>query len=158
MDISYCPYCGSKLNDTDESCPGCGAGFPCKNIQLKVPVVSAILSAFFPGLGQMYNGDKLSKGLLFFFGFAIGSLLWFVPGILIWIFGMYDAYRKADMMQKGEVNYIPADNRNILLVVLIPLIVMLFVLAITIHAIYSIYGGPERMLYEMMYSLRVLQT
>ena len=122
-----------------------------------MPVVSAILSAFFPGLGQMYNGDRLSKGLLIFFGFTIGSLFYFLPGLLVWIFGMYDAYKTADDMDKGKIRYVPAEKRDILLIVLIPLIFMLIMLAVTIHFIYSIYGNPEQLLYEMMYYSKTLQ-
>lgn len=157
MDLSYCPYCGCKINSGDEFCTSCDSEFPCKSVQLKVPVVSAILSAFFPGLGQIYNGDRLSKGLLIFFGFAIGSLFYFLPGLLVWIFGMYDAYKTADDMDKGKMKYIPAESRNILLIVLIPLIVMLIILAITIHFIYSIYGSPEQLLYEMVYYSETLR-
>jgi len=151
MDFSYCPYCGRELNEEDESCTGCGAEFPCKNIQLKVPVVSAVLSAFFPGLGQMYNGDKLSKGLLIFFSFAIGSLFWFIPGIIIWIYGMYDAYKKADLIQKREIEFTPAIDRDLFLMVFIPLVVMLVMLVIAIYSVFLMYGSPEQMLYEMMY-------
>lgn len=112
-------------------------------IQLKVPAVSVVLSAFFPGLGQMYNGDRLYKGLIIFFAFAAGSLFYLVPGIIVWLYGMYDAYKKADLIQRGEAEYMPADNRNIMLLVLIPLIVMLALLAITLYTVSLYYGSYE---------------
>ena len=149
MNISYCPYCGKRLDDGDETCTGCGAGLSLKDVQLKVPAVSAILSAFFPGLGQIYNGDRLSKGLLLFFIFFIGSLFWFLPGIIVWIYGMYDAYRNANLIQKGETAYRPVLSGDLFLMVFIPLVVMLVSLAATIFGIYLLYGSPGQMLYEM---------
>lgn len=151
MDFSYCPFCGCEIDAGDLYCKNCSREFPKKNIQLKVPAVALILSAFFPGLGQVYNGDKLIKGLVIFFAFTFGSLLWFIPGIIVWIFGMYDACKRAESIQKGEVEYIPAKNRDIFLMIIIPLIVMMILLAITIYSVFAIYGSPQQMLYEMMY-------
>ncbi len=158
MDISYCPYCGSRLDDGDETCTECGAVLQLKDVQLKVPAVSVILSAFFPGLGQIYNGDRLSKGLIIFFIFFIGSLFWFLPGIIVWIFGMYDAYKNADLIQRGKTAYRPVLSRDLFLMIFIPLVVMLVFLAVTIYGIYLLYGSPEQMLYEMMNFSRSLET
>ena len=117
-----------------------------------------ILSAFYPGLGQMYNGDKLSKGLLIFFGFFIGSCFWFIPGFLVWIFGMFDAYKKAGRIQKGEAEYSPARNKDIALIIFIPLIVLILILGITIYAVYFYYGSPETLLNKIEYYSQYLKS
>lgn len=158
MDISHCPACGNKINEGDKICTKCGSKFPLGEIQLKVPAISLILSAFYPGLGQIYNGDKLSKSLLIFFGFAIGMLFWFIPGILVWIFGMYDAWKKADLIQKGEAEYSPVKNRDLVLVIFIPLVVMLVMLALTVYAIFIYYGSPETMLNKIEYYSRIVSN
>jgi len=70
--------------------------------------VAALLSFFLSGLGQIYNGE-LTKGLLLLFA-SIGLsvflfLLWWtcaglIVGVafalVVWIFGMYDAYTRAE--------------------------------------------------------------
>ena len=72
----------------------------------KNPGVSAVLSFFFTGLGQIYNG-QLAKGLVFM---AVGFLnillafilIGFVTGPVFWIYGMYDAYKNAEKFNRGE--------------------------------------------------------
>ena len=50
----------------------------------------ALLSFFIPGLGQIVKGQVL-KGIAFFFGTLIGFTL-IIPGIIIWIWNISDAY------------------------------------------------------------------
>jgi TM2 domain-containing membrane protein YozV len=69
---------------------------------MKNPGISAVLSFFFPGLGQIYNG-QIGFGLLFVISFVISIGLCFVViGIFIWIFGMIDAYSTA---KKNKCKY-----------------------------------------------------
>lgn len=73
----------------------------------KNPGVSAVLSFFFTGLGQIYNG-QLAKGLTFIAIAVLNVLLAFVligflTGPVFWIYGMYDAYRNAERFNRGEV-------------------------------------------------------
>lgn len=53
--------------------------------------VPAILSFFIPGLGQLVKG-QVGKGILFFFGVIIGLIFLAIPGIIIWIWQIVDAY------------------------------------------------------------------
>ena len=53
--------------------------------------VPAILSFFIPGLGQIVKG-QVGKGILIFFGFIIGCFMLVLPGIIIWIWQLVDAY------------------------------------------------------------------
>lgn len=66
----------------------------------KNPGLAAVLSFFYMGLGQIYNG-QLSKGILFIIAYTISCLLIFViigfiTTPIMWIYGMYDAYKSAE--------------------------------------------------------------
>jgi TM2 domain-containing membrane protein YozV len=52
--------------------------------------VPALLSFFIPGLGQIIKG-QVGKGILIFFGVGLGMLL-VIPGIILWIWQIADAY------------------------------------------------------------------
>jgi TM2 domain-containing membrane protein YozV len=71
---------------------------------MKNPGVAAVLSFFICGLGQIYNGQIL-KGLIMMACYFIAWLLVYVLiGFIIvpvlWIWGMYDAYRTAERFNK----------------------------------------------------------
>lgn len=72
----------------------------------KTPIVSAILSLIFPGLGQLYNGQN-KKGIYFII-IAIVSviLMLLIVGIILyalfWIWSIFDAYSSAVKLNKGE--------------------------------------------------------
>lgn len=53
--------------------------------------VPALLSFFVPGLGQIVKGE-LGKGIFVFIGFIIGIFLLVIPGIIVWIWQIVDAY------------------------------------------------------------------
>ena len=78
----------------------------------KNPAISVILSFFFMGLGQIYNGE-IGKGILFIILYGISCALIFVfIGLIttpiLWIVGMIDAHSSANrinqQMYKGQ-NY-----------------------------------------------------
>jgi TM2 domain-containing membrane protein YozV len=64
--------------------------------------LAAVLSFLWTGLGQVYNGQIMKGVLLAVFqainvalmGAVIGCFTW--P--IVWIFGMYDAYRTAERL------------------------------------------------------------
>lgn len=65
----------------------------------KNPSVATILSFFFMGLGQIYNG-QIGKGILFISVYFISVLLMFVfigfiTTPILWIWGMVDANNSA---------------------------------------------------------------
>lgn len=67
---------------------------------MKSPGVAAVLSFFFMGLGQFYNGE-FAKGFLFLilYGVSIALMMVFIGFIttpILWIWGMIDAYRHAE--------------------------------------------------------------
>jgi TM2 domain-containing membrane protein YozV len=73
----------------------------------KNPGVAAVLSFFFTGLGQIYNG-RLLKGLAFMAAGALNIalmfvLVGFVTGPLFWIYNIYDAYSDAERINRSNV-------------------------------------------------------
>lgn len=65
----------------------------------KNPGLAAVLSFFWMGLGQIYNG-QIAKGVAFMVAYAVSWLLVMVLiGVIttpiLFIYGMYDAYRSA---------------------------------------------------------------
>jgi len=65
----------------------------------KNPSIATVLSFFWSGLGQMYNG-QIVKGVMFLFAYGISALLiWVGVGLfilpIVWIWGMVDANTSA---------------------------------------------------------------
>ena len=71
---------------------------------LKNPGIAAVLSFFWTGVGQIYNG-QIMKGLILIVVQMINAalmfvLIGFITFPLVWIWGIYDAYKEADKMNK----------------------------------------------------------
>lgn len=97
--------------------------------QDKNPIISAVLSFFFPGAGQAYNGQTL-KGAAFFIGMLITSLIPILP-FLVWIYGLYDSYTTAQKMNKGEIPYIASSTGGVIgIIVLWIIIVILMIIGV----------------------------
>ena len=65
----------------------------------KNPGLAAVLSFFFMGLGQIYNG-QIGKGMIFIILYAISValmfvLVGFVTTPILWIWGIVDAHKSA---------------------------------------------------------------
>ncbi|WP_220681691.1 hypothetical protein [Methanofollis formosanus] len=99
----YCSNCGTPLEQENAgSCPECG-------VQIRPPEeksagLAALCSFLIPGLGQVYNGD-LKRGFMVLLGAAIGTALLIIPGMIVWIYGTYDAYKTAQRINAGEVPF-----------------------------------------------------
>lgn len=68
----------------------------------KNPGLAAVLSFFFAGLGQIYNG-QITKGIAFVViqiinAFLMLVLIGFLTFPAFWIWGMIDAYRTAERL------------------------------------------------------------
>ena len=61
----------------------------------KDPMIAAILSFVFPGLGQIY-ADKIGRGILMFFATVIGYFCLIIPGLIIWVVNIFDAKKQAE--------------------------------------------------------------
>jgi TM2 domain-containing membrane protein YozV len=73
---------------------------------LKNPGVAAVLSFFIAGLGQIYNG-QIGKGIGFIIAYFISALLMFVligfiTTPILWIWGMVDAYKTAERINREQ--------------------------------------------------------
>jgi len=65
----------------------------------KNPGVATVLSFFFMGLGQIYNG-QIGKGIIFIVLYAISAalmlvLVGFITTPILWLWGMVDANKSA---------------------------------------------------------------
>ncbi|MFQ6008702.1 MAG: hypothetical protein ACE5K8_07100 [Candidatus Zixiibacteriota bacterium] len=66
----------------------------------KNPGLAAVLSFFYMGLGQIYNG-QIGKGIAFIIFYTISIammliLIGFITTPILFIYGMYDAYKSAE--------------------------------------------------------------
>lgn len=122
--VKYCPNCGTQIGETAEFCPECGVRVsepPPGRIstipEKKSVALSVVLSFFIPGAGQMYCGKvargagMLVLGILMFliFGSAAGSnpnssepALTFLLWMLVYIWNLFDAYKLAGKINRGE--------------------------------------------------------
>lgn len=102
--VVYCRECGAEIRRAAELCPECGvrqrpppaaAGL----LDGRNPLVAALLSAVFPGLGHVY-AREVDTGLFFAVSFLLSllSLLVVVGFVLvpaIWLYAVYDAAKSA---------------------------------------------------------------
>jgi TM2 domain-containing membrane protein YozV len=105
----YCPHCGAQVDPMAEICPKCGVRIkqPPPLVESKSPILAAVLSVVFPGLGQIYNG-QIGKGIAFLIlgavlVFSIAALIGFVLYPIFWIYNIYDAYTVARKINAGIV-------------------------------------------------------
>ncbi|MCU0630878.1 MAG: zinc-ribbon domain-containing protein [Methanoregulaceae archaeon] len=121
--MAFCENCGASIKLGDQFCENCGASVgtntgntvppppvqpvtapgPTSGQGQKSPALAAIASFLFSGLGQVYNGS-LGKGLLIFFGTIIGYMIFVIPGLIVLVYGIYDAYSTAKKMNEGQIH------------------------------------------------------
>lgn len=70
----------------------------------KNPGIAAVLSFFYMGLGQIYNG-QIAKGIVFIVAYTISWILMivligFITTPIMFIYGMYDAYKSAEKINQ----------------------------------------------------------
>lgn len=74
----------------------------------KNPGLAAVLSFFYMGLGQVYNG-QIAKGVLFIVAYTISWLfiatvilapIGIITTPILFIYGMYDAYKSAEKINR----------------------------------------------------------
>jgi len=92
----------------------------------KSPFFAVILSFLWVGMGQLYNG-KFWKGLLLNICCMIGYLLIF-PGLAVWIYACWDAYKDAEKMNKGEIPFSEPTFWEIMVFIFFWFIVLLVIL------------------------------
>jgi TM2 domain-containing membrane protein YozV len=140
--MAFCENCGAGINPADKFCENCGASVgtntgntvppppvqqvtapgPMSGQGPKSPALAAIASFLFSGLGQVYNGN-LGKGLLIFFGTIIGYMIFVIPGLIVLVYGIYDAYTTAKKMNEGQIPFVPYQTMHIIAFIAIGIIV-----------------------------------
>lgn len=116
-----CPHCSLVMEDDGSlagravSCPECRSNFVWPGSAPSAPLarhvhmhfdntsnagIAAVLSLFWPGAGQIYNG-AIATGLIVMLMWMIAVFLSFfcvglVFAIPLWIWSIYDAYRTAE--------------------------------------------------------------
>lgn len=77
---------------------------PAPPVFYKNPGLAAILSFFWMGLGQIYNG-QIAKGVFFIVAYAVSWVLMliiigFVTTPVLFVFGIWDAYKSAQKINE----------------------------------------------------------
>ncbi|WP_216842863.1 DUF5683 domain-containing protein [Methanogenium sp. MK-MG] len=122
--MPVCPECGNALPEgMTGRCPTCREWKesaplpPQKNVHAAV-----VLSFFFPGFGQVYNG-QYRKGLIVLVATIFGLYFFLVPGLVILCAGVYDTYRTALRQNAGTMPFREMHVYHIVLYVLIFILV-----------------------------------
>lgn len=119
-----CPKCGVRVKDPIKYGSRDGQGRTHQE-QLKSPWLAALLSII-PGLGQVYNG-QIGKGLIFLVGTIIGYFIFILPGFLVWVYGIYDAYRTAGKMNNGDIPFHNLRGMHVAIYFLTMIVILLIV-------------------------------
>jgi TM2 domain-containing membrane protein YozV len=104
----FCRACGAEIRRAAEICPECGVRQrpPPSSVATaapldgRSPLVAALLSVVFPGLGHVYARD-IETGLFFAVSFLLSLLsLLVVVGLVlvpaIWLYAIYDSAKAAE--------------------------------------------------------------
>ncbi|UCG61406.1 MAG: hypothetical protein JSV52_13955 [Candidatus Zixiibacteriota bacterium] len=78
----------------------------------KNPGLAAVLSFFYMGLGQIYNG-QIAKGILFIIAYSLSILLMilligFITTPILFIYGIWDAYKSAEKINRDIATRVPS--------------------------------------------------
>lgn len=73
---------------------------------MKNPGIAAVLSFFWSGVGQIYNG-QIMKGLILIVVQMVNAalmfvLIGFITYPIVWIWGIYDAYKTAERQNRSS--------------------------------------------------------
>ncbi|MFA6226337.1 MAG: hypothetical protein WC620_09250 [Methanoregula sp.] len=139
----HCPHCGKEsVEGSPRFCSGGGArmdgsipagypGYPVPLREQKNTTIAGFCSSVLPGLGQVYNGE-IAKGYCFFLLALLGLFFFLVPGFLVWLYAMYDAYAVAGKINTGEIEFREMRIIHLILFIVFAVIAIVVVLAIII--------------------------
>lgn len=110
-ETKFCINCGAEVDVKALTCPSCGVlqqDQVSKVAPSKNEGIAAVLSFFFCGLGQIYNG-QIGKGIVLIVIQVINIILMvvfigFITYIVTWVYGVWDAYDTAKKINAGVVS------------------------------------------------------
>jgi len=138
---NFCPECGNKLISSNaEICPNCGVRL--KPNSEKSPGIAALCSFLFPGLGQVYNGS-FGRGALILLGTLIGLCLFTIPGLIVYVYSIYDAYTTAKRMNAGEILYQKTNLLHMILFVILAFFMFILLAAIVAAFVFGMTGAAS---------------
>ncbi|MGD0080289.1 MAG: zinc ribbon domain-containing protein [Methanoregula sp.] len=138
-----CPHCGKESDEeSPRFCSGCGArmdgstpagypGYVTLPRDQKNPLIAGVCSSVLPGLGQVYNGET-AKGVVVFILALAGLAILLIPGLIVWFYGMYNAYSVAGKMNTGELPFRETRTLHMVLFIVFALVVIAVALLILI--------------------------
>jgi hypothetical protein len=159
----FCPACGVPLQYENAAiCPSCGAKTQLATEEwqeIRNPLLAIVFSFLFAGWGQWYNG-KTWDGLQFSGAFwgsyiimfmfltvlstqdfaAIAVVLLFAVIIGIWAYGMYDAYKTAERINRRRDSFTGKSRVFWFPVVLIVVTIVLIIAAVAAAFAFGIPG------------------
>lgn len=105
QNTKFCTNCGDQIDVNAVICPKCGVQIA-GTTEEKNPILALILSIFFPGIGQFYNGQP-KKGILLIIAAIISVALFIIMigavlYLIVWVYALYDAYTSAVSINNGE--------------------------------------------------------
>lgn len=97
-----CPYCAEVIAAEAKKCKHCGEFLDgtLRQARMQIPIpqqktwnpgTAAVLSFVVPGTGQMYKG-RIGAGLVWLVGVCVGYVAFVVPGMILHIACVYNAY------------------------------------------------------------------
>ena len=107
-----CPNCAEVIAAEAKKCKHCGEFLDSNLRQAKLPNpipleqpwnpgVAAVLSLVIPGAGQIYKG-QLKPGIWWLVGVVVGYMAFIVPGLMLQIYCIYNAYTADPVYPKGS--------------------------------------------------------
>jgi len=98
--------------------------------------ISLVLSLVCPGAGQYYCG-QLMRGIAVMACTALGLILWFIPGLIVWAIGIADAVRCARNVNDGVSPYTEINPLMLAAAILATIALLVFCVAAGILVVFG---------------------